>query len=125
MSNPSKPPLARRGVYASLSCYFLPCLVHLDPGGKYVVLHAVVHSLPMVLVGLYIPPPATVGLLTKVAQLVAAYPVAAVILAGDFTMVPWPNMDKLTPDMATDSPLSNWSSTFGLMDVWRCKHPRT
>ena len=41
--------------------------VKLDSEGRYVVLHATIDTLPMVLVGLLLPPPATVGLLMKIA----------------------------------------------------------
>lgn len=70
------------------------------------VIHAVVDSFPMVLVGLYVPPPASVGLLTKIAQLVAKFPATAVALAGDFNMAPCPNLNKMALDSALDSPLS-------------------
>lgn len=61
----------------------------------------------------------------KTAQLVAEFPATAVVLAGDFNMVPCPNVDKLAQDAALDSPPSSWASTLGLTDVWRRKHPCT
>lgn len=47
--------------------------LNLDPEGKYVMLHATVDSMPLVLVGLYNPPPATIGLLNRIAQIVVTY----------------------------------------------------
>lgn len=38
-------------------------------------------------------------------------------------MPPCPNMDRLMPDTAVKSPLSRWTTTFGLTDVWRWKNP--
>lgn len=35
--------------------------LHLDPEGRFVVLHAVVANVPMVIVGLYIPPTGVTG----------------------------------------------------------------
>lgn len=99
--------------------------LHLDPKGKYVVLPVSVDGMPLILVGLYNPPPAFFGLLTKITQILASHSVPAVILARDFNMVPCPNMDKLSPDPATDSPLSRCATTLGLTDVWRWKYPRT
>lgn len=40
----------------------LPDLV-LDPDGRFVLVHALIHNLPWVLVGLYLPPPASLKLL--------------------------------------------------------------
>lgn len=105
------------GVLIRKSLPFVLLDLKLDPEGRYVVIHATVDGLPMVLVGLYIPSPATVGLLTKITQLVAKFPAAAVVLAGDFNMAPCPKLDKLALDQAIDSPLSCWASMLGLTDV--------
>lgn len=40
-------------------------------------------------------------------------------------MVPCPDMDRLSPNPATDSPLSRWAEMLGLTDVWRWKYPGT
>lgn len=97
--------------------------LHLDPEGRFVVLHAVVASVAMIIVGLYVPPPASLAVLHKITTLIAGYSTDKVILVGDFNMPPCPNLDRLKPDAAMESPLSTWASTFGLMDVWRWNNP--
>lgn len=73
--------------------------------------------LEMVVVGVYIPPPATLTILHKIAPIFANYSRAAVLLAGDFNM-PNPSLDKFNPDLATGFPLARWADVYGLTDVW-------
>lgn len=89
--------------------------LYLDPEWKFVI--------PMVVVGLDNPLPASVSLITKVSQLVATFSTDHVVLAGYFNKTPCPQLDRLTPDAAVDSPLSRWASTFVFTDVWRWKYP--
>lgn len=105
------------------SLNFEPLDVIIDPEGRYVVMHAIIDTLDVVLVGLYLPPPANLFLLQKLITLIAQFSTDNVILTGDFNVPPNPSMDKLTPDSATDSTLSRWARVFGLEDVWRWKHP--
>lgn len=97
--------------------------LHLDPEGRYVAMHAVIANMPMVIVGLYIPPPASLLILNKIARFIAGCSTDNVVLAGDFNMPPCPAVDRLTPDGSVESPLSKWASTFDLTDVWRWKNP--
>lgn len=78
----------------------------------------------MVIVGIYNPPPASLNILHKLTPILAQYPAAAILLAGDFNMPPNPSLDKLNPDLASDSPLSRWTDEYGLSDVWRWRYPR-
>lgn len=52
-------------------------------------------KLELVVVGLYNPPPASLAVLHKLTPILAQYPTAAVLLAGDFNIPPNPSMDKL------------------------------
>lgn len=45
--------------------------LHLDPEGKYVVMHAMCDRIEMVVVGLYIPPPASMTILHKLTLILA------------------------------------------------------
>lgn len=86
------------------------------------ILHAVNANVPMVIVGLYIPPPASLLVLHKITKFIASCSTNNVILAGDFYMLPCPNLDRLTPGHGCGVPLSKWASTFDLTDVWRWKN---
>lgn len=108
-------------VHRSLN--FEPLDVLIDPEGRYVLLHAVIDTVAVVVVGVYLPPPANISLLQKIITLIAQFPTDNVILTGDFNIPPNPSLDKLSPDPATDSTLFRWSQTMGLEDVWRWKHP--
>lgn len=44
--------------------------LHLDTEGRYVVLHALCNNLDLIIVGLYIPPPANMSLLFKLAPII-------------------------------------------------------
>lgn len=48
--------------------------VKLDPGGRYVLLHACIETVEMVVVGLYLPPPADLSILHGIIPLLAQYP---------------------------------------------------
>lgn len=71
--------------------------LHLDPGGRFVIMHMVVAKVPMAVVGLYIPPPASLTILNKITQYLANLSVENIVLAGDFSMPPCPALDRLTP----------------------------
>lgn len=104
-------------VHKSLS--FTLVDLHLEPEERFVLLHAAIGNIPMVVVGLYMSPPVSLKLLHKITQLMAIFFTDNVVLAGDFNIVPCPNLDRLTLDMAVDSLLSRWASTFDLTDVWQ------
>lgn len=80
--------------------------LHLDAEGSYVMLHALCNHLDLVIVGLYIPPPASMSHLFKLASIVAQYPTVHIILAGDFNVPPNPTMDRLNCGSSLDTPLS-------------------
>lgn len=55
-------------------------------------------------VGLYIPPPASSNILHKITSLVATYGTDNVIVMGDFNMPPDPGVDRLS---STGGPLTD------------------
>lgn len=93
--------------------------LHLDPKGKFVVIHAVIANVPIIVVGFNIPSPASLSLLAMVTQIIATFSTEIIVLTGDFNMPHCPHLDKLTLDTAVDYPLSRWASTFGFTDFWR------
>lgn len=97
--------------------------VRIDPKGRYILLHTILDTVEMVIVGVYLPPPANLLLQNTIVSLLAQFPMDNVILAGDFNIPPNPSLDRLSADSATDSALSRWARLFGLEDVWRWKHP--
>lgn len=61
--------------------------LHLNPDGRYVVVHAMCDGVEMVIVGLYNPPSASLTVLHKLTPILAQY-LTASVLAGDFNMPP-------------------------------------
>lgn len=86
-------------------------------------MHAMVECLEIVLVGLYIPPPASTKLLHRLSFLIAKYATDNVILMGDFNMPPNPEMDLFTSVGGSTSDLSAWVETYRLTVLWRWRHP--
>lgn len=91
--------------------------LHLDPKGEYVIMHAVIDTAEMVVVVIYLPPPASVSVLAKIFQVVVQYPTDNVRFAGDFNIPSCPLMDKLVPDVTTDSAHSKWADAFEFYDL--------
>lgn len=96
----------------------------LDPGGRYVVLHALLHNVPWVIVGLYLPPPSSLQILNQITAKIAEFSTENVVILGDFNLVPDAGLDRLTPTGATSQGLAEWAATYGMFDLWRWKHPR-
>lgn len=72
----------------------------LDSEGRYVVLHAICDRLELVLVGIYIPPPANI--LLKMAPIMAQYQAVHILLAGDLNMSPNPSLGRFNSDSSVD-----------------------
>lgn len=66
-----------------------------DPDGRYVMLHVSIYDKKMVLVGLYLPPPASIAILTDIMTIALKYDTPTVFLMGDYNMVPCPALDRL------------------------------
>lgn len=98
--------------------------IRTDWGGRFVIVHAVMHSKQMVLVSLYIPLPANVQLLYDIMQIVMGFDMQEVFILGDFNMVPSQDMDRLNAGNRPSSELQNWADTLALTDIWRHFHPR-
>lgn len=60
------------------------------------LLHAILDTVEMVLVGVYLAPPANISLLQSLVSLLAQFPTDNVILTGDFTIPLNPSIDKLS-----------------------------
>lgn len=58
------------------SLTFLLLALEVDPGGRYVIIHAIIMNLEVVIVGLYVPPPASISfqyqLVSKISQYATA-----------------------------------------------------
>lgn len=65
-------------IHKSLTFEFLD--VNLDPGGRYVLLHAIIDTLEMLIVGIYIPPPATTALLKTLIPILSTYAMDNIII---------------------------------------------
>lgn len=88
--------------------------VKTDPGGRYVISNASLYDRGMVLVGLYLPPPAEAQLLNDIMQLVMGFNVPEVFIFGGFNMVPSQDLDRLHMVTRTTSALGGWADTFAL-----------
>lgn len=66
----------------------------LDPDGRYIIIHAMVECLELLLVAVYIPPPASTKLLHKLSPLIANYGTDNLLLMEDFNMTPNPGLDR-------------------------------
>lgn len=97
--------------------------MRINPEGRYVLLHVVVDTFEMLILGLYIPLPATVSLLKYLTPVLSGYPTDNLIIAGDFNIALIPSLDRLSSDNSSDSPLHRWASLYGLIDVWRLRYP--
>lgn len=69
------------------------------------------------------PPPASIAVLNDIMTMALKYDTPAVFLMGDLNMVPCPALDRLQGTPRGASALTQWASTFFLMDVWRHLHP--
>lgn len=96
-----------------------------DPGGRYVVLHVCIHDKRLVLIGVYLPPPARIQLLIDLMGVILAYDTPEFYIFGDFNMVSSHDLDKLHSTGRTTSDLPQWAEMYQLTDVWRHLHPHT
>lgn len=74
------------------------CLLALevDPGGRYVIIHATIMNLEVVIVGLYVPPPASISFLYQLVSKLSQCATDNILLLGHFNMIPDPGMDRLS-----------------------------
>lgn len=105
-------------------------LVQKDPEGRYVFVHAWIDSLPYVLLGLYLPPPANLSVLHQAARFAAQFPSATLLCFGDFNLVFDPTFDRFSasPGPSTTSPptaLAQFLGEMGWHDLWRLNSPST
>lgn len=97
--------------------------VKIDPGGRYVRLHAQISEVPIVVAGIYLSPPADIDVLHVLMQQVILFNVENVLFVGDFNMAPSPDLDRLHTSGSRPLGLTHWASTFHMTDVWRHFHP--
>lgn len=77
----------------------------------------------LVVVGLYLPPPASMRLLNQLITKIVAYSTDNVVILGNFNKVPDPGMDRLSTGVCIPSELFAWVEASNLTDVWRWHHP--
>lgn len=97
--------------------------LELDPEGRFVILHAMVDRLELVVVGLYLPPLASTRLLNQLVSKIATYATDNVVILGDFNLAPDPGVDRLSPGAGSSSELLSWAEASNLTDVWRWRNP--
>lgn len=98
--------------------------VKTDPGGRYVIVHALIGGTPyIIIVGIYLPPPADVTLLHSLMHTITQYEVNKVLCVGDFNSVMSNKADRLHAASPAHTGLAQWASTFALTDLWRHFHP--
>lgn len=97
--------------------------VKTDKEGRYVILYANIYDKNVVLVGLYIPPPANGNVLHEIMQTVVQYDTTFVYLLGDFNMAPSVEQDRLHRSARDTPDLRQWADLYALTDVWRHIYP--
>lgn len=70
--------------------------LEVDPVGRYVIIYANIMSLEVIIVGLYVPPTASISFLYQLVSKISQYATDNVLLLGDFNMVPDPGVDRLS-----------------------------
>lgn len=87
------------------------------------------HSLPVVIMGIYNPPPATMKVLKEAIIFMSEYPDAHVICMGDFNMWLNPKLDRFGKNiqrgMVGSKSLERFTSEVGWFDLWRIRNPDT
>lgn len=92
----------------------------LDLEDRYVILHAQIHCLKWIIVGLYLSPPASLALLNRITAKVAEYATDNIV-----NLVTDMDMDRQTATNSSNQGLSEWAATYGLQDVWKCRNPQS
>ncbi|KAM9294560.1 NACHT, LRR and PYD domains-containing protein 3-like [Gastrophryne carolinensis] len=110
-------------VLVSKGTPFVVLSVHTDREGCFVVLHAKLMDTVMTIVGVYVPPPFSTGVLDRIMEKVLACPPAPILLLGDFNMVLDTALDRMGKNPGPKTQLANWAEALGLQELWRRKHP--
>lgn len=71
--------------------------VRTNPGGRYVLVHALIAGTPYVIAGVYLPPSADVSWLHTLMHHKTQYDVDKVLLVGDYNLVMSSELDRLWP----------------------------
>lgn len=79
-------------------------------------------EVPIVIVGVYLPPPADKDVLHVLMQQVTLYNVDNVLFVGDFNMVTNRELDRMQASGPQQHDLSRWASAFHMTDVWHHFH---
>lgn len=98
-------------VHRSLSFQLID--MKLDPGGRYILLHALISQVPYVIVGVYFAPPADIDVLHVLMQQIALYNVDNVLVMNDFKwhrQGSWTDCTPLLPS-STEFPIRHPPST--------------
>lgn len=82
------------------------------------MLHTLLEDVLLVLVGLYLLPPADTSLLGSIMQTVLTYWVSDVLFLGEFNMTPAPDLDRLSSASRWSPGLAQWMGAFALVDAW-------
>lgn len=77
------------------------------------IIHALIHNMQWVIVGLYLPPPASLQVLNQITAKITEFSTENVILLGDFNLVPDARLDRL---LARPPGAGAWADTYGLHD---------
>lgn len=104
----------------------LPFVCHqvvLDPKGQYVILHVSIHSTPLILVAVYLPPPVRATMFSDLNIQFANLPNCPMLILGDFNSVLQPDLDRLKPLKSESGLFRAWCNTYGYVDLWRWKFP--
>lgn len=101
----------------------------LDDDGRYVILRCSIMFRPLILISVYVPPPANLTIIKEVLLYYTSFPGIPTVLLGDFNMLLCPDLDRFRPagealrPSGTLTPLAQLMLDTHMVDAWRHLHP--
>lgn len=120
----------RRGVAIlfSKSVYFNHTETVRDKNGRFVLVKGEINGTKVTLLNLYAPNEDSTIFFKDIASLLADTMDGVVLIGGDFNCVLRQNMDRLPAEVGSvsrkSSTLHAMMRELGLVDIWRCLHPK-
>lgn len=95
----------------------------MDPDGRFVVLTLQISYVTLTLVNIYIPPPFSVEVLSKLSLQLLNRPPGPLLCVGDFNAILDPAMDHLGGGGRSFPSFLDWMLVYNFTKLWCWKHP--
>lgn len=99
--------------------------LHVNPSGKFIIIHASPLGKPYVLAGVYIPPPFQRKTLDDIMAKVSLHPNTLFILLGDFNTTLRHMLDKLHHPQMHNKTLYSWAQAHNLTEICNWLKPNS